>query len=134
MKTVARWAPLCALVWMVAAAPAFGQGAYNKALFETAMEDAMKTTRVLLGALIGGDWGKAQTEAASLAGHAKKIRGLTPKVGADDIAGFQAHADSLGSRATRLVGAAKAHDAGRAAALYGSAISSCMDCHRVFRK
>ncbi len=134
MRRRIRWAPAFALALMVVCVPAYGQGGYNKAAFETVMEDATKQMRVLLGTLIGEDWAKAQAGSAAIAEQAKKIHALTPKVGADKIADFQAHADSLEARANRLTAAAKARDAARASALYGATVGTCMDCHRIFRK
>lgn len=138
MKRIVRWAPVgmltIGIVCGIAFRPAGAQGVYNKAAFEGAMEDATKSMRVLLGNLIGEDWAKTQAETASLAAQAKKIHALTPKVGADKIVDFQAHADSLAARANRLNAAAKARDAARATELYGQMVATCMDCHKTFRK
>jgi cytochrome c556 len=138
MKRIARWAPAGLLAIGIVCGIAFrsagAQGVYNKAAFESAMEDATKSMRVLLGDLIGEDWAKTQAEAASLAAQAKKIHALTPKVGADKIADFQAHADTLEARANRLNAAAKARDAAGATDLYGKMVVACMDCHKTFRK
>jgi cytochrome c556 len=134
MRRFALWAPICALAIMTLAGPSFGQGAYNKAAFESAMEDAVKQMRVVLGTLIGADWAKAQDGCGAIAAQAKKIRTLTPKVGADRIAEYQAHADTLEARANRLGAAVKARDGARAAVLYGETVATCMDCHKIFRK
>ncbi len=134
MRRQIQWAPVFALALIVVCGPAYGQGSYNKSAFETVMEDATKQMRVLLGTLIGEDWAKAQAGSASIAEQAKKIHALTPKAGADKIADFQAHADSLEARANRLNAAAKARDGAKAAALYGATVATCMDCHRIFRK
>jgi cytochrome c556 len=134
MTNLKRWAPIVALALIFTCGTAHAQGVYNKSAFESAMDDAMKSMRVLLGTLIGEDWAKAQTEAASLAATAKKVRALTPKSGADKIGEFQAHADSLEARTNRFAAAAKARDAGKATAVYGQAVSACIDCHKVFRK
>lgn len=112
----------------------FAQGAYNHAAFEKEMEDAGRRIRVVLGGLIAEDWTKAQTEAAALAAQAASIRKLTPKVEGGKIALFQADADSLAVRATRLAALARAKDGPGAARELGQVVETCVSCHAVFRK
>jgi hypothetical protein len=103
---------LCAIVLPLGlATPAtHGQGAYNKAAFEKAMEGATREARSLLGALVAADWAKARASAEAIAQASKEVAKLTPKAGADRISEFQAYADSLGARASRVAAAAKEKD------------------------
>lgn len=134
MKSLKPWASTVALALVFVCGVAHAQGVYNKSAFESTMDDAMKGLRVILGTLVGEDWAKAQTEAASLAATAKKVHALTPKAGADRIGEFQAHADTLEARANRFAAAAKSRDAAKATTVYGQTVSACIDCHKVFRK
>jgi cytochrome c556 len=134
MKSFARRAVFGALLLVFTVGAATAQGSYNKAAFEKSMEEITKQVRVVLGTLIAQDWAKAQTESTALVNQAKSVHGLTPKVGADRIGEFQAHADSLSARAGRLVIAAKARDGAKATAAFGETVHACMSCHTSFRK
>lgn len=124
-----------ALLILAAAAPSsIGQGTYNRAAFETAMDDAIKGLRVLMGSLIAGDWSKAEASATAIASQAKTIHGLTPKTSVDKIGEFQANADSLAARSSRVAAAAKAHSPRAAGEGLGEIVQTCMGCHSVFRK
>jgi cytochrome c556 len=130
-----RWKiSFAGLFCLAAATLSHGQGGYNKAVFEKAMEDANREARVLLGALIAEDWAKAQATAETLAQASKALAKLTPKVGADRMGEFTAHADSLGARAARVAVAAKAKDGAKAAHELGGMVAACTTCHATFRK
>jgi len=134
MKKIAlRFSGLAAVTiavggWAIAA------GGYDRGALQSEMQDAVKHTRVILGALIAADWGKAKAEATALAAQGKTIRALSPQAGAGGPAEFPANADSLGARAARLAITAKAHDGARSAATLGQIVATCMTCHSLYRK
>lgn len=129
-----RLAALAALILAAAVCPSIGQGTYNHAAFEAAMDDAMKDLRVVMGGLVAGDWAKVEASATALANRAKTIKGLTPKSSVDRIGEFQANADSLAARSTRIAVAAKSHSQEAAGEGLGELVQTCMGCHSVFRK
>ncbi|MDM7917525.1 MAG: hypothetical protein QUU85_20025, partial [Candidatus Eisenbacteria bacterium] len=97
-----------AVAVVLAAGAVSGQGTYNKSAFEKAMEGLNRDLRVTMGSIVASDWAKAEASARSIAAQAKMVRTLTPPTRTDQIADFQAHADSLGARAGRLAVAASA--------------------------
>lgn len=133
MRLIGRSA-LVVLALAAATSLSAGQGAYNSSAFEKVMDDTIKSLRVVMGSLIAGDWGKAQTSAEAMAGDAKAIRGLTPKTSVDRIGEFQTYADSLAVQSARVAAAAKAHKQDLAAQGLGQMVQTCMGCHAVFRK
>lgn len=133
MRLPACLALVCILA-MTGVLPAHGAGAYSQSAFEKVMGDTMKDLRLLLNSLVAEDWAKAQTSTENLTAQAKAMRDLTPKVSADRIGEFQAHADSLTAQGSRVLVAVKAHDSGLAAQGMGRMVETCMVCHSVFRR
>ena len=113
---------------------AAGEGGFNRAAFDDAMQDNSKAARVILGGLAMGDWAKAQAPAETIAKQAKQLRAMQPPQQAQRIAEFQADADSLGAHATRIAAAAKAMNGDLAAREFGAMVATCTKCHLVFRK
>ena len=113
---------------------AIAGGGYDRGALQSEMQDAVKHTRVILGALIAADWGKVNAEATALAAQGKTIRALSPQADAGGPVEFLVNADSLGAQAARLALTAKARDGTRSAATLGQIVTTCMTCHSLFRK
>jgi cytochrome c556 len=117
-----------------AIATAWAQGSFNKTAFNNSMEDAGRAARFALGGLIVADFAKVSAQATTIVGVAKKVREMPPPTVGAKAAEYQADADTLASRANRLIAAAKAEKAGLASEAFGSMIGACMKCHGSFRR